>query len=277
VSRPYGDPLGVRLTNTLETIGADIFTAAEAVDQGATLGLTATHVRKLLHQLADSGLLMRVKRGTYAVNDPVTRAPKVHPFAIGAALVTPSAISHWSALQHWGLTQQIPSTVTLSSPSRTSPDARSDDKLANQSTRVVNGITYRLIVIKAPRFFGITHVWLDERSRVPIFDRERALLDTFHHFRIFGSLSVALGILDAHLDDIDVERLVAYSTRIDIGAVAKRVGWALEMFGVPADQLEPLHSRLSRGDAPLDPGRPARGRHNRTWHVIENLAARHAQ
>lgn len=26
-----------------------------------------------------------------------------------------------------------------------------------------------------------------------------------------------------------------------------------------------------QGDAPLDPGRPARGRHDPTWRVIENL------
>src|SRR5690606_24330577 len=107
--------------------------------------------------------------------------------------------------------------------------------------------------------------------QVPIFDRERALLDAFHHFHIFGSLSVALEILEDHLADLDVPRLVEYAVRLGVAAVVKRLGWALEEFGTSADVLAPLRSYPAKGDSPLDPGRPPRGRHNPTWRVIENL------
>lgn len=119
------------------------------------------------------------------------------------------------------------------------------------------GVRYEFVTITKPRFFGVTRIWVDERNLVPIFDRERALLNVFQHFRIFGSLSIALEILESHLADIDVQRLVEYAVRLDVTAVAKRLGWALEESGVPLDVLAPLRSYPAKGDSPLDPGRPA--------------------
>ena len=106
---------------------------------------------------------------------------------------------------------------------------------------------------------------------MPIFDRERALLDTFHHFHIFGSLSVALEILEAHLPVLDIDRLAKYAARLGVAAVVKRVGWALEEFGAAPDLLAHLRAYPARGHSPLDPGCPTRGRHDPICHVIENL------
>jgi predicted transcriptional regulator of viral defense system len=235
------------------------------------MGLSPRHVITLLHRLTGGGWLTRIKKGLYAINDPVTRLPKPHPFAIGAAIVTPSALSHWSALQHWGLTEQIPATVTLSSPARTFPPASEFAGPGGRTAWTVASVRYEFVTITRLRFFGITPVWVNDRHQVPIFDRERALLDAFHHFHIFGSLSMALEMLDTHMADLDVHRLVEYAVRFDIAAVAKRLGWALEKFGAPADVLAPLRTYPSRGDSPLDPGQPSRGHHNPTWGVIENL------
>lgn len=185
--------------------------------------------------------------------------------------MTPSAVSHWSALQHWGLTEQLPATVILSSPARTFPPTDDTDGDSRRPAWTVAGVRYAFVTITKPRFFGVTEVWVTERHRVPIFERERALLDAFHHFHIFGSLSVALEMLEAHLADVDLHRLVEYAVRPDIVAVVKRLGWALDEFGAPADVLAPLRSYPAKGDAPLDPGQPAHGHHNPTWHVIENL------
>jgi predicted transcriptional regulator of viral defense system len=207
----------------------------------------------------------------YAINDPVTKLPKAHPFAIGAAVVSPSAISHWSAFQHWGLTEQVPSVVTVSSPTRTFPPSDEVADAGSKPAWVVAGVRYDFISITAPRFFGATEVWVSERNRVPVFDRERALLDAFCHFHVFGSLSVALEILEGHLEEIDAPRLVDYAVRFGVAAVVKRVGWSLDRLGVPADVLAPLRTYPAKGDSPLDPGRRARGHHNTTWRVIENL------
>ena len=273
-ARPYGEPLGLRLIAALEIDGVDPFSSADAQREAGQLGLSRAHASKLLHQLTEARRLTRIKKGLYAINDPVTRMPRAHPFAIGAALVSPSAISHWSALQHWGLTEQIPEAVTLSSPRRTFPPIGKTDVGRGLRAWVVAETRYQIVSIAESRFFGVTDVWMDERSRVSVLDRERSLLDAFQHFHVFGSLSVGLGILDDHLDDLDVDRLVHHAIRMEIGAVVKRLGWALERLQVPQGALKPLLTYPVKGDAPLDPGRPSRGHHDRRWQVIENLAAR---
>ncbi|MDA1347695.1 MAG: hypothetical protein O3A47_02335 [Chloroflexi bacterium] len=269
--RPYGKSIGLRLLSALESTGIDPFTSSLAVQESAALGLTQRHTVSILHRLVAAQWLTRVKKGVYAINDPVTKAPRAHPFAIGTALVTPSTVSHWSALQHWGLTDQIPVTVTLSSSRRTFPPAYDSQHTRSRPAWIVAGTRYEVIAITKARFFGISQVWVNERNQVPIFDRERALLDAFHHFHVFGSLSVALEILENHLADIDLTRLVRYARQLSVAAVVKRIGWALERLEASPEVLAPLLTYRSKGDTPLDPGRPARGHHNPTWHVIENL------
>ncbi|MDP2662801.1 MAG: hypothetical protein Q8R28_18965 [Dehalococcoidia bacterium] len=224
--------------------------------------------------MSKDGWITRIKKGLYAINDPLTRAPKAHPFAIGAAIVNPSAISHWSALQHWGLTEQISSAITLSSPTRTFPPRRETQDADLRPAWVVGGVRYQFTTIPPAHFFGISNRWIDERNQAPMFDAERALLDAFQHFHIVGSLSVALEILETHMADLDIKRLVRYALQLKVGAVIKRIGWALEALNAPADLVAPLQAHPAKGDSPLDPGRPSLGRHNRAWHVIENLSSR---
>lgn len=99
--RRYGDPLGIQLVTMLESGNLDPFASGDAEREAALLGISKGHTLKLLNQLTAAGRLTRLKKGLYALNDPATKQPRAHPFAIGTALVTPSAVSHWSALQHW--------------------------------------------------------------------------------------------------------------------------------------------------------------------------------
>jgi hypothetical protein len=137
---------------------------------------------------------------------------------------------------------------------------------------IVGGIRCEFGAIPAAWFFGVIQEWVSERYRVPLFDRERALLDAFYHVDVFGSLSVALELLEAHLTAIEVSRPVAYAGQLGVAAVVGRAGWALEQFGGEADVLESLRRQVGTGDSPPDPTLPARGRQHPVWRVIENLS-----
>lgn len=273
VARPYGEPLGLQLITALDSAGTDPFTSADAQREAEVLGLSRAHTLTLLNRLTEAGRLTRLKKGLYALNDPTTGEPRAHPFAIGTALVTPSAVSHWSALQHWGMTVQIPSTVMLSSPRRTFPPASGATDTDGRRAWVVAGTDYQVVSVVESKFFGVIDVWIDGRNRVPIFDRERTLLDAFQHFHVFGSFSVGLGVLDEHLADLDLDRLVQHAVRLDVTAVVKRLGWALDRLHVPKRTLAPLLAHPAKGDTPLDPGQPPHGRHDPVWRVIENFSA----
>jgi len=282
----YGETLGVKLLRELAGRGFFIFTTEDAKAVAADLAIPETYLPQLLSKLAASGWLLRLRRGLYAGMGKLPGEVEVHPFAVATNLVSPSAISHWSALHHHGLTEQVPRRVTASAPKKvvtpsmraaSSQNREMEERLAGRQagrhTWEVNGVEYEYYTVAADRFFGIEEVWVDEHFRVPIYDKERSLLDGFAAPRLFGGLSEALGILEEHAGELDLEKLAQYALRYGKASVAKRLGWALDRAGVPRRVTAPLAKLPMEGMRLLDPTRPRGGKYDERWMVQENLSA----
>lgn len=281
----YGETLGVKLLRELAGRGSFIFTTEDAKAVAADLAIPETYLPQLLSKLATGGWLLRLRRGLYAGMGKLPGEVEVHPFAVATNLVAPSAISHWSALHHHGLTEQVPRQVTASTPKKVvTPSMRGGSALrqrgegssgrdAGRHTWDINGVEYEYYTVTSDRFFGIEEVWVDEHFRIPIYDKERSLLDGFAAPRLFGSLSEALGILEEHAGDLDLEKLAQYALRYGKASVAKRLGWALDRTGAPRRVTAPLARLPMDGVRVLDPTRPRGGRYNERWMVQENLSA----
>ena len=269
--RPYGG-LGVALLRVLAEEGRSTFTTAEARDAARKVGVADSYLTVLLHRLERAGWLQRLKHGTYALATGLPGFPEAHPFAIGMALVQPCAISGWAALNRHGLTEQIPRIITLSTPKRVVTPAMRGAVRAAPSTWEAAGQRFEIITVVPAHFFGDEEIWVGD-SRVRIFDRERALLDCFALPRRFGGLAEGLGIVENHLHELDIQRLVAHAQRYGKAAVARRVGHTLEQAGVEQELVEPLRTLPMIGHRPLDPTRHPQGERNKRWGIIENLAA----
>ena len=267
---------GFTLLQRLADDGRYVFTTADAVRRGGELGLSRSAAYMLLSRLCADGWIERLRRGLYAGTGRLPGGVDVHAFAIGAALAAPSAISHWSALSFHHLTDQIPRVVTLSTPRRVPPiglgGGHGD---AQRPTRwTVLDVSFEIIRVKESRFFGVEQVWVDDKSQVPITDRERTVLDLFAAPRFFGGIDRALATLHEQCADLDLGRLVEYGVRFDSKAVCARLGWSLEQVGASAAQLEPLRCGAGPGLQVLDPTRPRRGRSVTAWHLLDNVSPR---
>lgn len=282
----YGETLGVKLLRELAGRGFFIFTTEDAKAVAADLAIPETYLPQLLSKLASGGWLLRLRRGLYAGMGRLPGPVEVHPFAVATNLVSPSAISHWSALHHHRLTEQVPRRVTACAPKKVvtpnmraarSQDRDTDKRLASgragRHTWEVGGVEYEFYTVAADRFFGIEEVWVDEHFRILIYDRERSLLDCFATPRHFGGLSEALGILEEHSGDLDLDKLTQYALRYGNASVAKRVGWALDRAGAPRRVTAPLAKLPMDGMRLLDPTRPRGGKFDERWMVQENLSA----
>jgi len=282
----YGETLGVKLLRELTQRGSFIFTTEEAKAAATDLAIPETYLPQLLSKLAAGGWLLRLRRGLYAGMGRLPGEVEVHPFAVATNLISPSAISHWSALHHHGLTEQVPRQVMASTPKKVvTPSmraARSQDQEAEERpagrrsgrhTWEINGVEYEYFTTTSDRFFGIEEVWVDEYFRVPIYDKERSLIDCFAAPRLFGSLSEALSILEEHAGELDLENLAQYALRYGKASVAKRLGWALDRLGAPRRVTAPLAKLPMDGVRVLDPTRPRGGIYNERWMVQENLGA----
>jgi predicted transcriptional regulator of viral defense system len=272
----YARPAGIVLLDALLAGGRRLFTVEDARAIANTLGMRPSVLPGLLHSLAASGWVRRLRNGLYAVDETRRGGPAPHPFAIATALVQPSAISHWSALAYHGLTEQVPRMVTASTPKDiVTPRMRSGHSHSlPASVWEIDGLAIRYFRVQPARFWGFDEVWVDEFSRVRITDRERTVLDGFLAPEVFGSIAEAIGALEEHLTEIDVPRLVGYALRYGQAATTKRLGYILEALGVATDVVRPLRDAPIGGYRLLDPHGPDEGRYSATWRLRLNLASR---
>lgn len=270
----YGLSAGIALAGNLAGAGLYVFTSADAVD------LRPSHVRpaavpRLLKSLADAGWIIRLRRGLYAGTGRLPGGVDVPPFVIATSLVKPSAIAHMSALAHHGLTDQIPRVISAITPTKTVLPSMRGAKMRVDGQHIWHaaGLDFRYAVVIPERFdLGIELVWLDERFRAPITDRERTVLDLFALPRLFGGLGEGLSVLERAQGEIDIPRLTGYALRYGSVAVAKRLGWSLEATGTGPAALAPLLGLKATSYSSLDPGRVRRGRYDRRWMIIDNRA-----
>jgi len=265
---------GMRLLRQLFLHGKRIFNMQDVAAAATLEKIPHNQLRKILSNLAKHKRVLRLRRGLYVSIGLLPEQTNTHPFVISAYLIQPSAISHWSALQHHGLTEQIPQIVTASTPNKfVTPSMREKQPQRSKTKHLweIDGVRYEYIHVQQKHFFGIEKIWLDEHFQVPITDKERTLLDVFIYPKMFGGMGEALGALENALAAIDIQTLVQYAIQYDKKSVAKRLGWALEYFGVAAKQLEPLLKVPINYYCRLDPSASATGPCDKRWMIQNNL------
>lgn len=270
----YAQNQGLLLINTIVENHGPIFTTDQAYSLAREQALSKSRTRQVLSALAQSGWIMRLKRGVYLVQSPAFAAENLHPFAIATALIQPIAISHWSALAHHGFTTQIPPMVQASTPSQViTPEMRQGAAYRPRGRAVwrVLDMEFEFIQIRQKQFFGFNLEWMTSWNRVSITDPERTMLDMVAHPEIFGGITVAIETLNSHIEFLNIEQLVSYSLRYEMGSVIKRMGWILESLGISSDQLSPLQTYSVKNNYLLDTQGLQKGKTNRRWNIIQNI------
>ena len=210
------------LHELLETSQAGrVFTSEEAVTAGKAVGLSRGHVYKLLSELTRHGALHRLRGHLYAMQAPFGGAAPIRPLAIAVRAGDPAAVSGDTALVHWGMQDQAPlHEEVISTPARMQwtqgLQADGTDRLWT-----VEGSTIRFRHVRHREMFGITTVRLDSETVVPMFDRERTLLELITG-KTAGAAELATELLDTRREDIDFSRLKEYMDRLGIGAIPGR-------------------------------------------------------
>ncbi len=219
-----------------------------------------THIKKevlsvILSRLEDRGFIERIERGKYLIIPLGSEKGKytLHEFVIGSYLVEPSAISYWSALHYYGMTEQIPSTVFVQTPTR-----------KKKSRMNIFGLNYRIVRIKKEKFYGLRKEWIEEMP-VNIADKEKTIIDCLDKPQHSGGiLEVAKALKTGSLD---LERLREYALKMDNFSVVRRLGYLCDRIGFQMD-MPPLKSKKY---LLLDPTMPPKGFNDSKWRLIINL------
>lgn len=203
---------------------------------------------KRLARLADKGWLERLERGKYLIV-PLEAGPERQwiedSYILAGNLVQPAAVAYWSALHYWNLTEQVPRMAYV----QTTADLR-------EHTKTVLGIRFRFVKLKQEKFFGLAQ----ERSggkRFRVTNREKTLLDGLDRLDLTGGIHEVAKALRQEGAEFDWRRIEEYLSRLDVGAVVKRLGFLVEMLDIPVPdrerRLRRWQERISAGISQLDP------------------------
>ncbi|HET6429236.1 MAG TPA: type IV toxin-antitoxin system AbiEi family antitoxin [Phycisphaerae bacterium] len=228
-----------------------------------------TRAKKLLYQLRQLGWVLGLARGKYLIV-PLEAGPESawsqDSLVVASHLADPAAVAYWSACHHWNWTEQVPRTVFAQTPQK---------KMHN--TMTVLGVRYRFVRVQPGKFFGTVERTVGN-GRITITDREKTLVDALDRPDLCGGIAQVAEMLPVAGQAVDWDKLDSYLERMGSGAIYKRLGFLTEHIGaklpVPdrRERIESWHSRLTGGNALLEPRRPASGPINSRWRIRLNVS-----
>ncbi|MBM4146980.1 MAG: hypothetical protein FJ240_12055 [Nitrospira sp.] len=218
--------------------------------------------RQFLERLQTKGWIRRIRRGRFAViplSSGENRTTQLHEFIVAMELVTPAAIAYWSALNHHGMTEQLPRTVFVATnhPVRRQPGE-------------VLGVRYKIISLRHTKFFGIVKDWIDEMLFM-VTDKEKTIIDGLDLPQYVGGVAEIAKVLSIGWTQLNESKLRKYAVKIGNSAVAKRLGFLMEILGLGNVETFRKVVTLAPGFSPLDPTLPKYGKYNRRWGLLVNM------
>jgi predicted transcriptional regulator of viral defense system len=237
------------------------FTLADV--EGIT-GLSPASARSLIRSASARGIVSRLEPGLFVLVPPELGSATEfsgNPY-ITARELTGGAdyyISHASAMELHRMVTQPQFVVFISTTKR----------LRNKT---IHGTEFRFIHQKPGSLFGTTNHWATKQEAVKVSDLERTILDGLTHPEYCGGVTEAAKGLWIRRVDIKAPRLVDYALRLGVGAVIRRLGYLLEIYGIAGRaDLERLRSALTATFVVLDPLMPREGRYHSGWRLRLNI------
>jgi predicted transcriptional regulator of viral defense system len=250
-----------RLLSSLAAAGYTLFTIEQA---RSALPLDDAALRKLLHRLHYKGWLKRLERGKYLLI-PLEAGPDAqwaeHEYLIAASLTAPYYLAYATPLHYYGYSDLPLDPVTVAVIRRKRPVT-------------INNLTYRFITVKPHKFFGYQPISLLGHT-IQMAEREKAVADAFDRSDLVRGVLEAAKSLYFGKTELDWNKVVAYSLKLDNQTAQRRLGFWLELLGLGDEQQwSRLESQSGHGYAPLEPAGSTTGTPNTRWRLTINIPER---
>jgi predicted transcriptional regulator of viral defense system len=220
-------------------IGVDHVMSALAMDRD--------RAAKTLARWSAQGRLQRVGHGLYAaVQLDASSGGQVleDPWILVPSLFGSAYVGGWTAAEHWDLTEQLFRDIIVFTP-----------KTFRAKKYDVHGITFLLRHIQPQALFGMRSIWRGQ-IKVQISDIHRTMIDMLADPSTGGGIRHVADCFAAYLKhkDANPQTLIHYAEKLGNGAVFKRMGFLAETQPDQNDLIAACRTRLTQGNAKLDPG-----------------------
>lgn len=254
-----------QLLKHLSSEGKEFFTVGDV--QGFLKDTSKEYAKKLLRELIQRELIMRLKGGLYVLVPYNTPVSDFFPDwgLVGSYLVGNANyyIGYYSALKTHGYTTQPSMQQQVVTDKRMKP-----------SVQDIRGVKFQFIYHSEKHFFGTKKVWTEVLGRsFPVLysDLEKTIVDCLYKpDYAFGIVEVAKAIYLAK-DKLKADKLIDYIKKLDSQVVIKRLGFLLELYGIDLPIIEELQEMKTASYAVLDPIHPKEGKTSSRWSLYINV------
>ena len=254
-------PRTAQLTTALYDRAQTTFTLADVEE---ITGLNPASARSLVRNATARGIVSRLEPGLFVLVPPEfgsAREFSGNPCLTARALAGGAGyyISHASAMElHRMVTQ--PQFVVFTSTAK------------RLRTKTIHGTEFRFVHQKPENLFGTANHWVTKQEAVKISDPDRTIIDCLKHPEYCGGVTEVAKGLWIRRADVKPARLVDYALRLGVGAVIRRLGYLLEIYGIGGSaDLGRLRSALTATYVVLDPLMPHEGAYHSGWRLRLNI------
>ena len=255
-------PQAARLVTELHEKRRTIFSISDVKE---ITGLAAKSARNFVGTLVQRGIVTRLKAGLFILVPfelGHEREYLGNPYVVARELAGARDyyLSHASAMDLHGMVTQPQLVVYVTTPRAT-------------RAQTILGTEFRFVRCKPEHLFGVAEHWVDKTEKVLVSDPERTVIDGLKQPEYCGGFTEVAKAFWMRRREMNVERLVDYALRLDVGAVIRRLGFLLEGYGIDAPgELGRLRGRLTATYQLLDPTLPPEGRRSARWRIRVNVA-----
>ncbi|SFR90700.1 Transcriptional regulator, predicted component of viral defense system [Halomicrobium zhouii] len=260
-SRSKRGGLSARESRLLSRLAAEGHQIITLDDVEATLEVAPETAREIASRLAKKGWLDRLLPGTYLII-PLAAGEEsmytVHEYLIATHVAEPMYVGYYSALDHHGLTEQVPRTVSVVTPTRA-------------QSREIHGVPYRVTTVTERKFFGSEPTSI-EGTTVHVSDLEKTLVDCADHPEFCGGIhQIASAMVAADEQGCSWATVGEYLQRLGNGAATKRLVYIADVLGIDLPTRDALVDSFTSGYSLLDPTQPESGSHDSEYRLRINV------
>ncbi|MBN1380304.1 MAG: transcriptional regulator [Deltaproteobacteria bacterium] len=255
-------PQAVRLVTTLYEENKAVF---RLEDVRRILDIQEQLAMNFVRQLVNRGVAGRLKPGLFILVPLELGREKEYmgsPLIVARELTAGKDyyLSHGTAMEIHGMVTQPQLVVHITIMEKRRP-------------LNIMGTDFQFITCKKEHFFGTSEHWATKQEKGIVSDLEKTVIDGLRQPEYCGGITeISKGIWMRRLN-LDLDRLIAYALRMDIGAVIRRLGYILELYEIGSpESLENLRNHLTNTYVKLDPLLPPEGSFMRKWRLHLNVS-----
>ncbi|MFT6747494.1 MAG: putative transcriptional regulator of viral defense system [Glaciecola sp.] len=196
--------------------GDEVFTYHNVLDEFQDL--SSKHITKVLTQMIEKGMLLRLKRNLYTIiptyADASNYIPDWHLVAKHLMKDKKYYIGYYSAMQiHNLITQPSLKEIIVTNKQLTS---------VTNSIKIIQGVKFQFVTQSDKSFFGIKNMFINNHDKVMVSDLEKTIVDACTKPHLSGGIvEIAKAIYETR-NKVNLQKLLGYLITNDSNAAIKR-------------------------------------------------------